>query len=108
MYEESIKCNEYIPFNYTAYYDEAEEWEETMNNVTCAFLESVQRESTTASSNSYSMAFSAVGSVSGRQLFFVGTTIVGFVGAAIFVFIRRNSKNIGKDLNDALVYGEAP
>eukprot|EP00554_Chaetoceros_debilis_P004442 CAMPEP_0194095142 /NCGR_PEP_ID=MMETSP0149-20130528/56674_1 /TAXON_ID=122233 /ORGANISM="Chaetoceros debilis, Strain MM31A-1" /LENGTH=509 /DNA_ID=CAMNT_0038781079 /DNA_START=35 /DNA_END=1564 /DNA_ORIENTATION=+ len=55
MYEDSIKCNEYIPYNYTAYYDEAEEWEETMNNVTCAFIESVQQETeeTVVASNSY-------------------------------------------------------
>merc|ERR1711865_879210 len=54
MYEDSIKCNEYIPYNYTAYYDEAEEWEETMNNVTCAFIESVQQETeeTVVASNS--------------------------------------------------------
>merc|ERR1712086_94946 len=54
MYEDSIKCNEYLPYNYTAYYDEAEEWEETMNNVTCAFIESVQQETeeTVVASNS--------------------------------------------------------
>ncbi len=108
MYEESIKCNEHIPFNYTAYYEDSEEWEETLNNVTCAFLESVQQANNAIASNSYSMTFyatiSSPSSLSGGQFFLVGAA-VAFVGAAVVAVRSKNSKTIGQDLNAAFVDG---
>jgi len=112
MYEDSIKCNEYIPYNYTAYYDEAEEWEETMNNVTCAFIESVQQETeeTVVASNSYSTSFYTTmnnnkASINGGN-FYVAGAVVALVGAAIVVIRQKNTKSIkGQDLNSAFVDG---
>merc|ERR1712086_1102423 len=125
MYEDSIKCNEYIPYNYTAYYDEAEEWEETMNNVTCAFIESVQQEieETVVASNSYGDVDGDVEgegdgptsfyttmnnkrtSINGGN-FYVAGAVVALVGAAIVVIRQKNTKTIkGQDLNSAFVDG---
>ena len=112
MYEDSIKCNEYIPYNYTAYYDEAEEWEETMNNVTCAFIESVQQETeeTAVASNSYSTSFYTTmnnnkASINGGN-FYVAGAVVALVAAAIVVIRQKNTKTIkGQDLNSAFVDG---
>ena len=118
MYEDAIKCNEYIPFNETAYYDDEgalEEWAETTNNVTCAFIEAVQKGLvdedgvvTEEASNSYSMSFHATMSsqanVSGGQFFFVAGAAVAFVGAALFVVRRKmRSKLANQDLNTAFV-----
>ena len=112
MYEESIKCNEYIPYNYTAYYDEVEEWEETMNNVTCAFIESVQQETeeTLAASNSDSMSSytemnNNKASINGGN-FYVAVAVAALVGAAIVVVKQKKTKTIkGQDLNSAFVDG---
>jgi hypothetical protein len=41
MYEDSAKCNAFIPHT-TTYYDE-EEWSETKDVTTCAFLEAVSK-----------------------------------------------------------------
>ena len=113
MYEDSLKCNEYIPYNYTAYYDEAEEWAQTMNNVTCAFLESVQIDQESAnevvSSSSYSMSFyksyANSQSISGGN-FYVAGAAVALVGAAVVAIRHQNQKTIGQDLDTAFVYGE--
>jgi hypothetical protein len=40
LYEDSVKCNERIP--YTSYYYD-EEWEQTKNRKTCAFMEAIQK-----------------------------------------------------------------
>jgi hypothetical protein len=108
MYEESIKCNEKLPFNYTAYYDEIDEWEETTNNVTCAFIESVHSANTAISSNSYSMAFYSVtgaqSNMSGAQFLVFGAAVAA-IGAAFITIKRRRSKTIGQDLDDSFVYG---
>ena len=130
LYEDSLQCNENIPFNYTAYYDDegvVEEWEESMNNVTCAFLESVQKgevdnytvvtstvtPSSTSSSSvaetvtAYTMSFynavtSNTAQVSG-QSYTYALVAVGAVGAAIFA-AGRQRKAGGEDLNEALYY----
>uniref|UniRef100_A0A7S3QCK4 Uncharacterized protein n=1 Tax=Chaetoceros debilis TaxID=122233 RepID=A0A7S3QCK4_9STRA len=114
VYEDSLKCNEFIPYNYTAYYDEAEEWEETMNNVTCAFIESVQAEQESSnevvSSNSYTSSFykssANAQSINGGG-FYVAGAAVALVGAAVVAVRHQNKKTIGQDLNSAFVYGES-
>ncbi len=115
VYEDSLKCNEYIPYNATAYYDEADEWAETTNNVTCAFLEYMQRKSegTVASSNKYTMSSTSMftnsqQSISGGSFYTAGAALI-VVGAAVVVVQNKKSKSLGKDdLNKAFVYtGEA-
>lgn len=111
-YEESIKCNEYLPFNYTAYYEDEEalgEWNETLSADTCAFIEKVQRNAA-VSSNSYSMTFystmSSQANMSGQSFFVFGAAVAA-VGAAIVAVRRRDSKSIGEDMNSAFVTMDA-
>ena len=117
MYENSLKCNEKIPFNYTAYYDEegvVEEWEESMNNVTCAFLESVQKGEdvstftvvTTAVSSGVSNFYDTITDnldidLSNEQYAAIGLVALGAVGAGIYVS-RRNRKIDSVDINEGL------
>lgn len=107
-YEESIKCNEYLPFNYTAYYEDEEalgEWNETLSADTCAFIEKIQKNAA-VSSNSYSMRFystmSSQANMSGQSFFVFGAAVAA-VGAAIVAVRRRDSKSIGEDMDSAFV-----
>ena len=115
IYEESLKCNEYIPYNASAYYEEAEEWAETMNNVTCAFLEEMQQEaegegevvSYTAYQMSFYSSYSAYHqSITGGRYYVAGAALV-IVGAAMIAVRKHNAKAIGGDLNAAFVYNGA-
>ena len=108
LYEKSLlKCNENIPFDTTFYYDAAEEWAETMDSDTCAFLEATSDEAITRSTSSLRVSFKTYSipkkSITGGGFYSVGAALV-IVGAVIVAVRRTKSSNtIGKDLDNALV-----
>ncbi len=129
MYQESLKCNEHLPFNTTKYYKEADEWKETMDDKTCEFLEAIQSNdesnsdsdsgstrgrtnNSSVSSNSYTMSYntyttSSQSSLTGGNLSYaagVGALALVGIGFAAVSITGRNSRSIGKGMEDAFGY----